>query len=581
MKIVPPEYPPEQFVKRFSLLTKKGIISLENKQSEITDLDQYVKDKTDFFLTKHNKFREKLAYQSFYTWRNRYKIHHFDGKIKRLNNVNATISPGYANILDRIRFNFYTVTDNLTVFPTTFDSKDDDAPYTEMTASAEKMCASITEVTTNLCDETARLLAQFFNEIQLTKEMMKLNFKELHELDSLTPGMKKYSSDLKYRTPSIYRDKKRQEELKTERIYSKTREEYIPKFYRKVRALYDGLLVIRCHETIIDFLSRFDSTRFHEHRATLFTAYYDEEKGLYLTPDHNDFVKWANGIISKLKDAFLQEERRIPLDLITSIDPDYNTESEDLYKMLSRFKDIDKITTNIEISADSAFDYFHKELDNHINFLKDFQAKIIDANNFTDIRSTDTFKYFTHTLIELRQDLERRPRLLFHKVTANSFAELRADFVVDLRPCWEVAARKLDQAFMGLKTRSLEELNNSLFPEIQEKFVAQKEKKKLSKVDVGAFEARCLICAMICGTIVETWPQVIGELRAGFDTVSQMYGRIAQMSRYVHSEIADNFNVVADRVNVSWVKVREGEEEEEHEEDDEYEYVDEEDVEES
>lgn len=575
LHIVPPEYPPQQVGKKYSLLTKKGIISLEEKHSEITNLDQYYQDKSDFFLTKHNKFREKLAYQSFYTWRNRYKIHHFDSKIKRLNNINATVAPGYNNMLDRIRLNFYTATSNLAVFPTNFDQKNDDAPYTEMTAAAEKMCASITEATTNLCDETARLLAKFFNEIILTKEMMKLNFTELNELNALSPGMKRYSSDLKYRTPSIYRDKQRQEELRTERIYSKSREAYIPKFYRKVRALYDGLLVIRCHETILDFLGRFDSTQFHEHRATKFTAYYDDEKGLNLSPNHGDFLKWSNGIITNIKDAFLNEERRLPLDLIESIDPDYNTETEDLYIMLNRFKDLDKITTNIEISADSAFEYFKKELDSHTNFLKEFQRKIIDADFFNDVRNNELFKSTTKTLIDLRHEIEKRPRILIHKVTANSFAEVRADFVVDLKPCWEVASKKLDTTFMALKVRSVEELNNNLFPEIQEKYVAQKEKKKLSKVDVGAFEARCLIYSLMCGTIVESWPLLTSDIRAGLDTVSQMYGQIASMSRYVHAEVADSFNSVCDRVNVAWVKVREGEEEEENEED-EYEYVDEE-----
>lgn len=577
LHIIPPEYPPEQVGKKYSLITKKGIISLEDKHSEMTDLDQYVRDQTDFYLTKHNKFREKLAYQSFYTWRNRYKIHHFDCKIKRLNNISATITPGYNNILDRIRSNFYNATDNLTVFPSNFDHRNDDAPYTEMTEVAEKMCALITETTTNLCDETARLLAQFFNEILLTKEMMKLNFSELNELDALSPGMKKYSSDLKYKTPSIHRDKLRQKELKTERIYSKSREEYIPKFYRKVRAIYDGLLVIRCHETISDFLSRFDSTRFNENRATKFTAYFDEEKGLNLTPSHTDFLKWANGIISKIKEAFLKEERRLPLDLIQSIDPDYNTESEDLYVMLSRFKDIDKVSRNIAICADSAFDFFQKELDLHTQFLKDFQKKILDADNFNDIRNNEAFKATSQTLIQLRKEIERKPRLLLHKVTANSSAEARADFVVDLKPCWEVASKKLDASFMALKSRSVEELNNNLFPEIQEKYVAQKEKRKLSKVDVGAFEARCLIYSLMCGTIIDSWPLLMSDIRAGLDTVSQMYTQIAGMSKYVHAEVADTFNTVADKLNVPWVNVKEGEEEEDNEED-EYEYVDEEDA---
>ncbi|KAK8887123.1 hypothetical protein M9Y10_038161 [Tritrichomonas musculus] len=577
LKIVPPEYPERNVGKRFSILTKKGVVSLEGKKSDITDLDLFVQDKTDFFLTKHNVFREKLAYQSFYTWRNRYKVHHFDSKIKRLNDINATIAPGFNNILDRIRENFLTVTSNLTVFPASFDNKNDDAPYGEMTEAAEKMCASILEATTNLCDETSRLLAQFFNEIQLTKEMMKLNFNELNELNALSPGMKRYSSDLKYRTPSIYREKQRQDELKTERKYSKSREEYIPKFYRKVRALYSGLLVIRCRETILDFLSRFDSTGFHENRATKFTAAFDNQVGLILSPNNSDFVKWANGIISKIKDAFLNEERQLPLDLITAIDPSYNTETEDLYKTLSHYKEIDRITTNIEVSSDSAFEFFNKELQSHKDFLVSFQSQVDEISKFTDIRNNEGFKSAAGSLIQLRQDIEKRPRLLFHKVTANSFAEVRADFVVDLKPCWEVSKRRLEKELAGLKERALNELNNNLFNEIQEKYVSQKEKKKLSKIDVGAFEARCLIYSLMCGTIVSTWPQVTSEIRAGLDTVAQMYQQIANISKYVHAEVADSFNMCCERVNVPSVKVQEGEEEEEQDED-EYEYVDEEEV---
>ena len=166
-------------------------------------------------------------------------------------------------------------------------------------------------------------------------------------------------------------------------------------------------------------------------------------------------------------------------------------------------------------------------------------------------------------MIQLRQDIEKRPRLLFHKVTANSFAEVRADFVVDLKPCWEVSKRRLEKELAGLKERALNELNNNLFNEIQEKYVSQKEKKKLSKIDVGAFEARCLIYSLMCGTIVSTWPQVASEIRAGLDTVAQMYQQIANISKYVHAEVADSFNMCCERVNVPSVKVQEGEEEEE------------------
>ncbi|OHT13357.1 hypothetical protein TRFO_16434 [Tritrichomonas foetus] len=576
LKVIPPEYPPHMIGNRYSIMTNRGVVSIEGKNCELTELDQYIKDKNDFYLLERNLFRKRVAYQSFYVWRNRYKVHNFDCKIRKLNGINAIMGPGFRATLDKIRGHFLTVTEDMKVFPTSFDAKIDDAEYSEMIQIAADSMEKITDATSTLADETARKIAEFFNQIQLMKEMMKLNFNELHELDVIPPNLKQYSSDLKYKTPSLHRNQLREEELKTERKVSRSREAYLSTFFKKTRSLYAGLLVIRCREILKEFLTRFDSTVFQEQRATKFLAVFDDNRGLKLSPSRQEFHDWVFKITEEIKAAFLTEPHQLPLDLISELDPNYNCEMEDLYKLLGRFKEIDVIYENVEKAADNAFIFFDKELDDHRQWLLYFSDILKMSRDFNEMRDMDKLKHLVETLVKIRDELHCKPRNIFHKIVHQN--ESRADFVADMKPAWDAATRMLDREMKDLKVRVLNELNNELFIEIQEKFVHSKEKRKLSRVDVGAFEARCLIYAIMCTSIVHAWPEAMSDCRASFDTVSQMYQQIANTSKYTHADAADSYNENAEKLNVAWVRVQDEEESENDEEEDEYEYVDEEDV---
>ena len=577
-RVIPPEYPNHKIGKQYAVMMNSGIVSVENKTSEITDLDQYVKDKTDFFLLERNMFKKRVTYHAFYVWRNRCKLQHFDAKIKRLDNINSVVQPGFRNILDKIRGHFLSSTEDLRIFPPDFDVKVDDADYTDLIQTAEKSIEHIAEVTSNLADETARMIAKFFTEVQLKKEMMKLNFQELRDLNSLPSCFDGVISDLKYRTPSIHREFLREHELKAERQFSCSREAYLSKFFKKARAFYNGLLVIKCRDILVDFLTRFDSSVLHETRSTKFVASYDPEKGLNLSPSKHIFMDWMIELIEKIKSAFLTESHQIPLDLITELDPDYNCESDDLYQLLSRYKEIENIYSNVEKSSNDAYESLDKDLDEHRQFLLKLRDVLKGAEEFTEYRNMEKFKQLVETLVSTREELSNKPRNVFHRVY--KFSETRTDFVADMKPAWDVANRMVINTMKELKGRVMNELNNNLFTEIQDKFAQSREKKKLSRIDVGAFEARCLMYAIMCTTIVTAWPEVNSDCRATFDTVSMMYQNVANSTNYTHTDAADSYNENAEKMNVAHVHVQDDAdyESDDEEEDSEYEYVDEEDV---
>lgn len=575
LRIVPPEVPLHKIGKTYSIITNRGIVSLEGQNSEITDLPQYVKDKSDFYLTKHNLFAQRVRYHTFYVWINRYKIHHFDSKIRALDNKYATFGPGFRSTLDKVRGNFLNVTEELSIFPSTFDVKIEDAEFTEMKEIAKNSVEKLSEQTKNLVEESARILAQFFNEIELTKEMMKLNFEELHELDVLPENLTMFISDLKFKTPSLFRNHLREEEMKRERQLAKRREKYLSTFYKKARSLYGGLLLIRCRETLIEFLRRFDATVFLEHRALKFMATLDENQNIQVIPSCNEFIDWITLICNKIKESFLTEENQIPFDLITQIDKNYNCESENLSNLLLRFKDIPQIVENVKTSVVNAYQFFDSEFNDHRRFLTMLFQTIEQSRQFTELRDTEKFKEIVNILTTCKSDLESKPRNIYHKITRLS--EHRVDFIADMKKTWEQTTKLLDNAMKELKERAMNELNNTLYVEITDRFNRIKEKKKkLQKIDIGAFEARCLIYSLMCVNLLTGWPETVTELRLGLDSVSQMYQQIANITKYTHSDCAENFNVNAEKLNVPWVKVQDGEEEEFPDEEDEYEYVDEE-----
>jgi hypothetical protein len=113
------------------------------------------------------------------------------------------------------------------------------------------------------------------------------------------------------------------------------------------------------------------------------------------------------------------------------------------------------------------------------------------------------------------------------------------------------------------------ELNFSLFAEIQEKWASVKD-KKISSGDCRYLEMRMVMYAIMSQSVCSAWAEAIPDLKASFDTVMRMYQQLSKDCRYVHADAIMSFNVAADEIGVPHVTLRatEYEYEEEDEEED-------------
>jgi hypothetical protein len=113
------------------------------------------------------------------------------------------------------------------------------------------------------------------------------------------------------------------------------------------------------------------------------------------------------------------------------------------------------------------------------------------------------------------------------------------------------------------------DLNNALFTEIQEKWATVKD-KKVSVADCRYIEIRMVLYALMSQSVCSAWPEAIQDLKASFDTVMRMYMRLNQDCKYTHTDAILSFNAAADILGMSHVPIRELDydyEEDEEEED--------------
>jgi hypothetical protein len=248
--------------------------------------------------------------------------------------------------------------------------------------------------------------------------------------------------------------------------------------------------------------------------------------------------------------------------VVTDILPHFSFDFTELSEKFDRFTEVEAAIQTVMAAIDDAYNFLEEDLPVHARLLQTISNSVENAIEFSDFRDMEKVESTLSYLLKVRDDLQRRPRHVWHNIHREK--EVRADFVVDMRQAWEASSKVLDESMVTLRGRMLNELNNSLFNEVEEKWTLEKD-KHWSKADCTAMEAQLLLYSMMALAMVNVWPDVVAECKAGLDTVMTMYQGLAEKTTFTHRDAAMHFNKAAQAFGVHEVRLRPEEEEEDYE----------------
>ena len=474
---------------------------------------------------------------------------------------NAISVPNFAPVMKEIRQDALTATEGARVYPPDFDARNEEADFSELKQLASDSIYEIDRKISFLKDQVSQQISEVFRNIRAANMLIQLGFEELNSLNQLPPSLKQYASDLKWRVPSIWREKMREQQLKYERKLARDRQEYLSVFFSKVRVNYNGVLILKCKDMMMGYVDRFLTEPVNRRRPHKLVAFFDEKNGLVISPNRAEFLNWVTGTLSAIKSAFFQELDKIWTELILEVDPNYEYTIENPLNVIARFQELEESTKMAYEAINNAFDYFEHEVEQHSVYIRNLVAKIEETKSFTDLRDIDKLQLLLNDLLKAKEELEKRPKNLFHK--PKNQAEIN-DFVVNLYPAVDEARKYYNTGMDAFKLRVINELN-LLFAEINERWSNVKE-KKVTRMDARALEARTLQYSLLCDVFCSAWKDALADVKASFDTVMKMYRQLSDKCRYTHAGAARYFNKVADTLGLGGVPAVEEEEEEYEEE---------------
>ena len=572
--IIPPTFPDHLIGNNFNVMTTRGVVTLSDGEAgNVQSLHDFIKDKENQFIVENQMISKRVSFKSFYLWRQRLRERLFSKVISIYDTHNAISVPNFNSALEHMRSDVIAASEGAIVFTAEFDSKNEEAEFNEMKETANESIIEVDKKMVALKDQVGQQISEVFRVINASNVLIQLGFEELNSLNELPPSLKQYASDLKWRVPSLWRERMRETQLKYERKLAKDRQGYLSTFFTKVRINYNGILILKCKEMMMGFVDRFVPEPVNHRRPHKIHATFNENTGLDIIPNRNEFTTWVTRTLNSIKSAFFQELDKIWSDIVLEADPNYDYTIENPFNVVARFQDLSEKTQEALDSINDAYNYFEMETKTLSEAIKTLVKKINESAAFTNIRDIDSLQALLNELIKAKENIDKRPKNIFHH--PRNTTESMHDFVISLLPAMDDAKKYYDRGMEALKLKVINELN-LLFSEINERWSAVKD-KKVTKMDSRALEARTLQYSLLCDVYCCTWKDAIADVKASFDTVMKMYRQLSDKCKYTHSSAARHFNKVADTLGLGGVPIVEEEDyEEEQEEEYEEEYEDEE-----
>ena len=609
--IIPPDYPKHAIGNNFSVIAGSGVVSLDGNKANVQDLPQFILDNENHFIVEKQLFRLHNSYRSFYTWRDRYKERVFKKLIKIIDDNDKIIKPGFSTLTDSIRQIVLEKTENLSIFKPDFEHRIDEIEFSEFQEIANIAIAEMDDLTTHLSAQVGMEIFEFFKQVRANNLLIQLTFEELHSLNALPESLKTFSSDLRWRYPSIWRQKLRDKMLTLERKNAQKRQNYLKKFFFLAHSTYTGNLIMQVQRIAVEFLQRFSQNQFQyqssyllqpkfnsksdnfirRRRTIKLTGIFDDTEGMKIFPTKEQFIKWIFLTVEEIKAAFLDNEKQISIDVINEIDPDFDEEVglksfEDPKIILSRYPAFKKLANAVKNDISGVYTYFTLEMHNHASFLKKLKESINSAfsliqtsednsnindknsdNSNSKLREIETLERVIKDIAEVEKGLQDRPRNLYHKSVTND--EL-TDYVLDMRPALDAATTYFTEGVSKFKSAIINELNVNIFTEIQEKWAVIRG-TRISRENCRYLEIRMVMYAVLSEIASTAWSDTAIQIKGTFDTIMRLYRDLNDKCPYTHNAAISTFNISAEKVGVSTIQnkkndIQEYDDEEEEEE---------------
>lgn len=562
MKIIPPEYPCHLIGPNFSLLSARTVVTIDDtNHSTAISLSRFLKLKNKEIIVSGMKFRQQRGFHLFYKWRERTLSKRFSRITSIYNEKNNVIMPGYSPLQDQIRDKILDSLENISLCGPEFDASFEDVEFDELKLVSKQFIDETREKIIAIKDWSDHIIAELFKQIRAAQLLMKLNFEELHSLNALPPSLQQYSSDLRWKIPSIYRQKLREQQLAKERKLSCDRTKFITHFFARIRSLYAGILLLKCKEILISFLNRFQLELPRKRRTHRLVAISDGNQ-ISIIPPMNQFQQWIQDTSSKLKEIFLDDNCFPSPEILTDINPNYECPLLNMIEVLERFKDLKDARKKSIESITNTYHYFESALEKHCKFSKNLEMLLEKGSQFHDFEKIGEVSTIVNQFVVFKQELTEWPKNLYHRIKGGDTA---TDFILDLRPATEIITERLNKGCQMFKDHILQYINGELFEEIQIKFTTSKN-HHITKQKCTIIEGKILLFAMLCDKLFDAWPELQGDLKASFDTVSKMYRDLETQTTHIHSDVIIQFNKVAEKFGILGVMVPEDDEYTEYEE---------------
>lgn len=609
--ILPPDYPDQMINEDFAVLSPSGVIVMNGDRASVVDLDQFVSDIKNEYIVERSSFRQRYSYRFFYTWRERYRNRLFRKIIRSFDNKDAVCNVGFSQFLEKVRETVLTTTDpflqiysrgfdtpshvgeknnndnngrsperkkksssniktntpsgspntsNVSTSSTSSSNGDHTADFSDLIDVATESIEKIDEDVRLMGEDTCRQISEVFKQVRSANLLMQLDFEELNSLNSLPPSLQPFKSDLKWRVPSLYRQRLRENILLRERKLAGERQEYIRKFFNRIRSFYTGLLIVQCKQCLLNYLYRFSSRspRLNHQltgekvkiRINKLVANFDSEKGMSVYPSRTLFLNWLDHTVAQITDAFISENKHINVDVIADIDPEYEFEVENPKAILSRYPDIKSLKNDALSNLNEVFDYVEHEISPHSNFLKNLKNLSDEAKTFESFRQCDLVQSMINNLINSKQSLSKRPKTIYHTLSENKET---IDFVVDMKPSFEEAGNTLNDGIKIFQNNLISDLNLQ-FSEIQERWAILKD-KTISKDECKEFETKLVLFSTLSDMLSSSWNETKSEISALVDTTMGFYRSLNEKCTFTTVESMEFFNRTCQKMGISSVLI--------------------------
>lgn len=589
--ILPPNYPEKMISDDYAVLSPSGVIMLNGDRASVVNLDQFYQDIRNEYIVERSSFRLRYSYRFFYTWRERYRDRLFRKKIRSFDQKGAVANEGFSQFLDKIRENVISTTDPmLQIYTREFDfptqnnndqsksnenstespntsavtssnmnnNGDSTADFSELIDVASEFIENIDKNVRLMGEDTCRRIAEVFKNVRSANLLMQLDFDELNSLNSLPASLQSFKSDLKWRVPSLHRQRLRENVLRHERKLAGERQDYIQRFFNRIRTFYSGLLIVQCKKCLLNFLYRFSSrssicqqnlkmgSEKVKIRVNKLVASFDSEKGMKIYPSRCLFLNWLERTVEQITDAFISENKHINIDVIADIDPEYEFEMENPKATLSRYPDLKSLKADSLASMNEVYDYIDHEISPHSNFLRNLHNLSDDAIAFQNFRKCDEVQSMINNLTNAKQSLSQRPKTIYHTLPENKET---INFVLDMKPSFEEAGNILNNGIKIFQNNLVADLNLQ-FSEIQEKWAKLKD-TEISKDDCNQLELKLVLFVTLSDLASSACDEIKTEIHALVDTIMGFYRGLNDKSNHTSPDLIKFFNRTCQKMEIS------------------------------